>query len=231
MAGKNPPPAKVNFGQVGLEFSDLRPEGGATVILADPPWRFGTWSQKGVTKKGAGGQYDCMALEDIMRLPVATLAAPDCCLWLWATNPMLPQALMVMSAWGFEFKTAGTWVKRSKLGKMLMGTGYVLRSCNEPFLLGVRGKPKVARPGWGALLDPLDGDDMAELEVTLQARRREHSRKPDACFDAIDGMFPDSFGRRVELFSREPRDGWRAWGNQTDKFPPPSGDFFQEAAE
>ena len=110
MAGQNPPPAKVNFGQVGLEFSDLRPEGGATVILADPPWRFGTWSQKGVTKKGAGGQYDCMALEDIMRLPVATLAAPDCCLWLWATNPMLPQALMVMSAWGFEFKTAGTWV-------------------------------------------------------------------------------------------------------------------------
>ena len=166
-----------------------------------------------------------------MRLPVATLAAHDCCLWLWATNPMLPQALMVMSAWGFEFKTAGTWVKRSKLGKMLMGTGYVLRSCNEPFLLGVRGKPKVARPGWGALLDPLDGDDMAELEVTLQARRREHSRKPDACFDAIDGMFPDSFGRRVELFSREPRDGWRAWGNQTDKFPPPSGDIFQEDAE
>ena len=64
-----------------------------------------------------------------------------------------------------------------------------------------------------------------------QARRREHSRKPDACFDAIDGMFPDSFGRRVELFSRQPRDGWRAWGNQTDKFPPPSGDIFQEAAE
>lgn len=162
MAGQNPPPAKVNFGQVGLEFLDLRPEGGATVILADPPWRFGTWSQKGVTKKGAGGQYDCMAIEDIMRLPVATLAAPDCCLWLWATNPMLPQALMVMSAWGFEFKTAGTWVKRSKLGKMLIGTGYVLRSCNEPFLLGVRGKPKVAKPGWGAhgRLRHLGGDDL-----------------------------------------------------------------------
>ena len=48
---------------------------------------------------------------------------------------------------------------------------------------------------------------------------------------AIDGMFPDSFGRRVELFSREARDGWRAWGNQTDKFPPPSGDIFQEDAE
>ena len=95
--------------------------------------------------------------------------------------------------------------------------------------IGVRGRPKVARPGWGALLDPLDGDDMAELEVTLQARRREHSRKPDAAFDAIEGMFPDSAGRRIELFSREARDGWRAWGNELGKFPPPVEPFLPEA--
>lgn len=231
MRGQNPPPRKGNFSGVGSEFLELRPDGGATVIMADPPWRYKTWSRKGITAKGAEGHYDCMDLEDIMRLPVASLCAPHCMLWLWATNPMLPQALMVMSAWGFEFKTAGTWVKRSKLGKIMQGTGYVLRSCNEPFLLGVRGKPSVARPGLGALLDPLEGDDMCELEVTLQARRREHSRKPDAAFDAIDGMFPDSHGRRVELFAREPRDGWRSWGNETEKFPPPSDDLLQEAAE
>ena len=54
MGAQNPPPGRVNFGKVGLEFAELRPEGGATVIMADPPWRFGTWSDKGVTSKGAG---------------------------------------------------------------------------------------------------------------------------------------------------------------------------------
>ncbi|PZX03782.1 S-adenosylmethionine-binding domain-containing protein, partial [Celeribacter halophilus] len=73
------------------------------LIMADPPWQFQTRSQKGVTSKGAGGQYSCMSLDDIKAMPIASIAAPDCLLWLWATNPMLPQAFEVMDAWGFEF--------------------------------------------------------------------------------------------------------------------------------
>ena len=106
-------------------FYDLRPLDGFGLIMADPPWAFQTRSAKGVTSKGAGGQYRLMKLEDIKAMPVSILAADDSVLWLWATNPMLREAIAVMDAWGFTFKTAGHWAKRTPKGKLAFGTGYV----------------------------------------------------------------------------------------------------------
>lgn len=176
------------------------PSGPYDLIMADPPWQFKTRSAKGVTKKGAGGQYDLMTLDDIKRMNVSSLAARDCVLWLWATNPMLPQAFDVMEAWGFTFKTAGHWVKRTKHGKLAFGTGYLLRCSGEPFLIGTRGKPKTSR----------------SVRSVVEGPVREHSRKPDEAFVAAEMMIPDA--RRLELFSRQERIGWDVWGNQTDKF-------------
>lgn len=176
------------------------PEGPYGLIMADPPWQFKTRSSKGVTAKGAGGQYDLMTLEDIKRMPVADMADRDCVLWLWATNPMLPQAFEVMSAWGFTFKTAGHWVKRTKHGKLAFGTGYILRCAGEPFLIGTRGKPKTSR----------------SVRSVVEGPIREHSRKPDEAFIEAERLMPDT--KRLELFSRQKRDGWDVWGNQTDLF-------------
>lgn len=81
-------------------------------IAADPPWRFKTWSEKGEDR---APDYALMTLDDIKAMPVADLALPDCVLLLWATNPMLPQALAVMEAWGFSYKTLGfCWAKTTK---------------------------------------------------------------------------------------------------------------------
>lgn len=168
--------------------------------MADPPWRFATRSPKGVTAKGAGGQYDTMTLLDIMALPVSDLAAKDCLLWLWTTNPMLPQALQVMAAWGFVFRTAGHWSKRTRHGKQAFGTGYILRCSGEPFLVGVRGKPKTTRG----------------VRSVVEGPVREHSRKPDEAFVAAEALMPDA--RRAELFSREDRPGWDTWGDQAGYF-------------
>lgn len=179
------------------------PEGPFDLIMADPPWRFATRSDKGVTRKGAGGQYDTMTLDEIAALPVATIAARDCLLWMWATNPMLPQAFDVLRAWGFTFKTAGHWAKRTRHGKLAFGTGYVLRCAGEPFLIGTRGSPKTSRSVRSVIEGPL----------------REHSRKPDEAFAAAEALMPGA--RRIELFSRQIREGWAAWGAETD--------FFQEA--
>lgn len=167
------------------------------LILADPPWRFVTRSPKGVTKKGAAGQYQTMTLPEIKALPVQMMAAPDCILWLWATNPLLPQAFDVMTAWGFSFKTAGHWVKHTKNGKIAFGTGYILRCAGEPFLIGTRGKPKTTR----------------SVRSVIVGLRREHSRKPDEAFTAAEQLMPGA--RRIELFSRQDRAGWDAWGNET----------------
>lgn len=182
------------------QFYDLRPAGGFGLIMADPPWSFAVRSTAGVTAKGAGGQYTCQPLGWVASLPVSVLAADDCLLWLWATNPMLPQAMAVMDAWGFTFKTAGHWVKRTRHGKMAFGTGYILRCAGEPFLIGTRGAPRTIR----------------RIRSVIEGPVREHSRKPDEAFAAAEALVPDV--RRVELFSRQPRQGWAAWGDQVGKF-------------
>lgn len=179
------------------------------LIMADPPWYFKNYSKKG-EGRNATAHYKCMKLSEIKALPVHQLAADDCLLWLWATNPMLPQAFEVMSSWGFKFSTAGTWVKHMKskdpevpLGPVAFGGGYRLRSGNEPFLIGTYGKPKNARGVSGV----------------ISAVRREHSRKPDEAYHAAAKLVPGV--KKIELFAREPREGWDVWGNETDKFSGP----------
>lgn len=181
------------------DWTALRPFGGFDLIMADPPWQFDLFSEKGEAK-APQAQYTCTPLDWIAGLPVSALAADDCLLWLWATNPMLPQALQVLAAWGFTFKTAGHWAKRTKHGRLAFGTGYILRCAGEPFLIGTRGKPRTTRSTRSVIEGPL----------------REHSRKPDEAFAAAEALMPAA--RRIELFSRQPRPGWATWGNETTKF-------------
>jgi N6-adenosine-specific RNA methylase IME4 len=122
-------------------FGDLRP-GGYAAILADPPWQFRVFSSKG-EKKSPQAHYACMDRRAIKALPVGELAAPDCALVMWATAPLLPEAIAALQAWGFTFKSAGAWAKRSSTGqKWAFGTGYCYRSAAEFWLLGTRGRPQ-----------------------------------------------------------------------------------------
>ena len=194
------------------DFSRL---GEFDLVMADPPWHFRLRSFKGITKKGAAGHYDLLSHEHICELPVAELAAKDCLLWLWTTNPHLSEALRVMEAWGFTFKTAGTWVKRTRHGHVAMGTGYTLRSANEPFLIGTRGRPVTTRKVRSAIASG-DIDPLTLSSVTIESVSREHSRKPDEAFAAAELLMPEA--RRIELFSRQERPGWTVWGNETTKF-------------
>lgn len=179
-------------------WGDLQPHT-YNLIMADPPWTYRMYSEAG-EHKSPQAKYSTMSLDQIKELPVLDLAATDCILWLWAVNPMLPQAIAVLAAWGFEFKTAGTWLKTTKNGKINFGTGYILRGSNEPFLIGTRGSPRTAknvRSGFTGLI-------------------REHSRKPEEAFAAAEKLMPKA--RRLELFSRTNRPGWDTFGDETGKF-------------
>lgn len=182
-------------------FDDLRPNYYGA-ILADPPWTFRTYSRKG-EGKSPQSHYACMALADIKALPVADLAAPDCALVMWATAPMLPHAMEALSAWGFKYKSAGTWAKQSKAGRSwAFGTGFIYRSAAEFWLLGTRGKPRgLNRSTRNLIVAPV----------------REHSRKPDEMAAGIERLFA---GPYADLFARQRRPGWDAWGNEVDKFSP-----------
>jgi hypothetical protein len=46
----------------------------------------------------------------------------------------------------------------------------------------------------------------------IRAPRRQHSRKPDKAYEIIERMYPTL--PKIELFARNVRDGWAAWGNQ-----------------
>lgn len=178
-------------------FPDLSPP--YDLILADPPWRFAANSEAR-PGKGARRHYRTMTLDEIAALPVHALAAPDCVLWMWATSPMLPRQLEVVEAWGFRFKTIGWWVKRTAHGKLAFGTGYILRSAGEPFIIATRGRPQVDK----------------SVRSVIEGRVREHSRKPEEAFEAAERLMPGA--RRAELFSRERRPGWDAWGDEVGLF-------------
>ena len=170
------------------------------VILADPPWYFKNFSVKG-EEKNPTAHYGCMPLNEIMALPVSHLAAPDCALIMWATAPMLPEALATMKAWGFAFKSAGAWAKQSSTGKAWhFGTGYCYRSATEFWLLGTLGKPR---------------QKVKNIRNLIVAPVREHSRKPEQMRADIERLWD---GPYLELFARESAPGWDAWGNQTNKF-------------
>jgi Transcriptional activator, adenine-specific DNA methyltransferase len=170
------------------------------LIMADPPWSFKTYSDKG-KGKSPDAHYSCMALDDIKALPVSQLASRDCILWLWAINPMLDHCIDTLKAWGFTYVTAGSWEKITKHGKQAFGTGYCLRSSNEPVLIGKIGNPRYAN----------------NIRSSFHAQIREHSRKPDEAYKQAEALAIGAV-HKADLFSRQNRTGWDSWGNEIGKF-------------
>jgi len=190
-------------------------------VYADPPWRFRTWNNATAVKARTNtperyGTYASSALhyytlpvEEICALPVASLAADDCALFIWITWPMLLDALSVIEAWGFEYKTcAFAWMKahagqlelfQDEIGDQ-MGLGYWTRANSEVCLLGTKGNPeRLNRDVRQAIIEP----------------RRQHSRKPDCVYERIERLVA---GPYLELFARTSRPGWDVWGNEVEKF-------------
>lgn len=162
------------------------------VILADPEWKFKVYSEETGMDRSADNHYPTSALEEIKARDVGSIAADHCVLFLWATVPMLPQALEVMEAWGFEYKSHVAWAKDR------VGTGYWFRNKHELLLVGTKGSPPAPAPGlqWPSLIEAPVG---------------EHSAKPEVFLELIESYFPNL--PRIELNRRGlPREGWSGWG-------------------
>jgi len=178
--------ATIATGNRGLDGVGTFP-----VIFADPPWRY---DYAETDNRAIENQYPTMAIEDICALPVASIATDDCVLFLWATSPKLIEALDVVKAWGFTYKTCMVWAKDK------IGMGYYARQQHELLLIATRGAPPTPAPA-----------DRPSSVIT--AARGEHSAKPDEFYAVIERMYPTL--PKIELFCRSPRDGWSAWGNQS----------------
>ncbi len=161
------------------------------VILADPPWQFEPWSPETGMDRAADNHYPTMTLETIAMLELP--AAFDCALFLWATAPMLEQAMELIKRWGLTYKSYFVWLKPNP------GTGYWTRNQVELLLVATRGN--IPAPAMG---------DQPPQVMTLE--RGRHSEKPDAFAEMIERMFPHQ--PRLEMFAHRHRAGWDSWGNE-----------------
>ena len=177
------------------------------ICLSDPPWYFKNYSADAPGEihdrsRGAARYYPTMKTIDIMSIPVNLVVEDNALLFIWAVWPLLPDALQVIKAWGFEYKTiAWVWIKANKSGMgFFTGMGYYTRSNSEPCLLATRGK--VRRPVHKG------------IQSLIYSPVREHSRKPDDQYRKIESLYPDK--KYLELFARRERKNWASWGNEVE---------------
>lgn len=185
----------------------------AGLILADPAWSFKTYSGESVPQRAEEQHYNVMSLDDLKALPVADLAANDCALIMWVIGSHLDQALELGRHWGFTYKSdLFVWVKVGKKDPVVrpISLGKWTRKQTETALIFTRGKPKRLDAGIRQLFETDDH--------VIFSPKREHSRKPDEQYERIERLVA---GPYVELFARQRRPGWEAWGNEVGKFDDP----------
>lgn len=189
------------------------------VILADPEWRFEPWSRSTGLDRAADNHYPTSVTEVIAARPVQDIAAKDCALFLWATVPMLPHALAVMEAWGFEYRSHIVWEKTRPDGdnapKPALGTGYWFRNIHELLLLGVKGHVPAPAPG-------------DQFYSIIEGFVGPHSVKPERSYLLIEAYFPNL--PKIELNARRARPNWDSWGLDAPPHDPETGEV-TEAAE
>ena len=176
--------------RIRAEPSPLPGNGPYRVITCDVAWpyekRDSDPSQRGALP------YLTTSIADICKLPVASIAAPDCILWFWVTNHHMREAFAVLDAWGFEQKTILTWVKDH------FGTGDWLRGQTEHCLMCVRGEPVV---------------ELTNQTTVLHAPVRGHSVKPVEFYELVESLCPAP--RYCDLFSRyQHNDKWDCHGDE-----------------
>lgn len=166
------------------------------IIYADPPWSYDD------TMNGHSfsldHEYETQSFEWIKNLPVQMLADKDCALFMWAVSPQLPEAIDVIKAWRFEYKTvAFVWNKMTTSGEEVSNLGRWTMGNVELCLLATRGHPKRIRK---------------DIKQLVKAQRTKHSKKPIVVRERIVQLIGDV--PRIELFARETVEGWDAFGDE-----------------
>lgn len=182
------------------------------VIYGDPPWRYQNYGMKG--HGAVRAHYPTMDWEELANYRIdlgfghhriAEYADPEgCALVLWGTSPKLAEALALGEHWGFEFITKlFCWDKTYQAGNDYCGLGNYTRSSTEDAWLFKIGKITVQDKN---------------VRQILRAPVREHSRKPDECYELIERLWGPACGQYLELFSRTSRRGWTSHGFDAGKF-------------
>lgn len=176
------------------------------IIYADPPWSYN--DKMSGHSFSLDHEYETQGLEWIKSLSVGSITDKDCVLFLWAVSPLMPEALQVIQAWGFKYKTiAFVWSKKYANGEPVSNLGRWTMGNVELCLLATKGKPQRITKN---------------IKQLIEDYRAEHSRKPDSIRERIVELMGDL--PRIELFAREDNqptltgkkifDGWDVFGDE-----------------
>jgi N6-adenosine-specific RNA methylase IME4 len=168
------------------------------ILYADPCWDYAGRSQHNTKEKNKSVEdhYNTMTLEELKKLNVPAITDKNALLFLWTSSPHLPQAIELMNAWGFEYKTiAFVWDKQK------VNPGYYTMSQVEICIVGKKGN----------IPSPRGTRNERQFLSSLRGR---HSEKPSEIRDRIKRMFPEQ--KKVELFARHKVDDWDCWGNEVE---------------
>lgn len=192
---------------VDLSSWSIIPDNSVSIFYADPPWHYGHTTPK----KDVANLYPVLHLPQLfeMKSDIDRIANKDGCgMFLWTTGPQMWQAMRLLDAWEFHYKTmAFTWVKLTNGGFPVLSLGYYTRSASEFVLFATKNRnPKRKSFSIRQTVTTVEDD-------TLLRKRLRHSEKPEEIRTRIETLFD---GPYFELFARRPTDGWLSWGNELD---------------
>lgn len=168
-----------------------QPDGLFDVIAMDPPWNYGTdYNAEG---RRVANPYPEMTQEELKAIQIP--ASENCVLFLWTTHKFIKDAFELLETWGFNYKNMFVWNKQK------IGMGNLIRMQCEFCLMATKGKPIFK--------------DVHDVRDIIEEPRREHSRKPEAFYNLVETLCT---GRKLDYFSREKRENWECYGNDTEKF-------------
>lgn len=173
-----------------------------TTIVADPPWQYRNKNTGGSMISGSANKYPTLSLDEICNLtvdlnneniPIQDLSEKNAVLFLWTTTPFLKESFAVIESWGFKHKTSLYWIKT---GRLLMGHWF--RNQVEVCHVCIKGTITPFRKA---------------IPNTIYSKPTKHSRKPNEFWDLIEPIVIQyNLNPKIELFSRELRNGWDGWG-------------------
>lgn len=184
---------KADERREGLQDPSKFPDNVFQVVYCDPPWQY---NNSGFNSS-AEQHYPTMSMDELKAMPVKDLRAENAVMFMWATNPLLKEAIDLMETWGFEYKTNIVWVKDRQIN-----LGFYVYGQHELLLIGTNGSmlPIGVKP-----------------PSVMTGANNIHSKKPESTYETIEAMYPNL--KYIELFARNtPRNGWVKWGNEVGKY-------------
>ena len=164
------------------------------VFYADPPWQY----ENSGFDMSAENHYPTMPIQDLCNMPISSISADNAVCFMWVTNPLLEDGLRLLRAWGFEYKTNYVWIKKNHTA------GFYVFGKHELLLIGVKGSMLPSGKQFKSILNE-NFDEFDDSNII-------HSKKPHETYEMIELMYPER--RFIELFARNRRSGWEAFGNE-----------------